>query len=444
LHFYRALRVYPSPVELIVIYQKTMPEPVFKIVMELTNLDVKARVEGYYDAFPPKNMNVSVRPSPHDSLRKTLVAEKDFNIGDVIYKEEPVVAVLDHDLQQAGTHCSHCLRHIQKGMAIRPDIDRLNSVYCSKDCQVRAKVQSQNLLFGLDPVLPAELDNGVSELTKPERDRAQTLFADYINTSGKSAPLLVARFVARQVAIETAKMMPTKTGPLAAELPEGGNKDSAYSYYDHMERLRFIDGKVSDEETKMLKDVLAAALPGLEQSLSTERHAMYLGKMAYNAIGVCYGGGRDDKPAPTERPEDQERTRTPYGTSRQVGSGIYLVSAYINHSCAPSARPSFASGTSELSLIASRPLKKGDEITMAYVDVSQHPDETPEQARRRRRMELARGWRFKCECSRCKEEMGEVTAADEVLGIEKDESKVEDVIQRAEAGAAHPVMMGSG
>lgn len=29
--FYRALRVYPSPVELIMIYQKTVPEPVFKV-----------------------------------------------------------------------------------------------------------------------------------------------------------------------------------------------------------------------------------------------------------------------------------------------------------------------------------------------------------------------------------------------------------------------------
>lgn len=40
LSFYRALRVYPTPVELIVIYQKTVPDPVFKIVMEMTSLDV--------------------------------------------------------------------------------------------------------------------------------------------------------------------------------------------------------------------------------------------------------------------------------------------------------------------------------------------------------------------------------------------------------------------
>ncbi|KAL6305892.1 MAS20-domain-containing protein [Sparassis latifolia] len=494
LSFYRALRVYPSPVELIVIYQKTVPEPIFNVVMELMNMDVstpspesldrppplshdtsedgetsptrtgppsetssqewdtvtdpgsqaavKARVEGYYNVFPRKSMNVSVRPAPSDSLRKILVVEKDFKAGEVIYKEEPTVAVLDADLQKKGTHCSHCLRDIQKGMAICPT-DRLDSVYCSKDCQVRSKVQSQNLLFGLDSVLPPELDNGTGRLTEQERDRAQTQFAAYIKNSTRAAPLLVARFIARQVAIETAKMMPKKEGPLADEFVNADKTDAEYSLYDHVERLRFLDGKVSDEETKLLKDVLAAALPGLEQSLTSERHAMYIGKMTYNAIGVCFAGGRDDKPTPKERPEDQERTRTPYGTTRQIGSGLYPVSSYIAHSCAPSARPSFSSGTSELHLIATRNLEKGEEVTMAYVDVTQHPNETLAEARRRRRIELARGWRFKCECTRCVEELaaarnaaGEAGSESESdVGVQKDESKVEDVVQRVERGA---------
>ncbi|KZT72532.1 MAS20-domain-containing protein [Daedalea quercina L-15889] len=435
LSFYRALRVYPSPVELIMIYQKTVPEPVFKIVMELTNLDVKARVEGYFEAFPPKSMNVSVQSAPGDAskVRKILVAEKDFEAGDVIYKERPIVAVLDPDLQSKGTHCSHCLRSIQKDMAIRPDFDRLDSVYCSKDCQVKAKIQSQNLLFGLDPVLPTELDQGQSELTKPARDEVQKKFADWIKTQDRSIPLLSARLVARQVAVETAKMAPNKTGALMEELKEASIGGTDYGLYDHMERLRFVDGKASEEETKLLCSVLGAALPGLEQSVTEERLATYHGKMAYNALGVCYAGGRDDKPTSTKRPEEQERTRTPYGTSRQVGSGLYAVSAYIAHSCSPSARPSFSSGTSELSLVASKPIKKGEEITMSYVDVSQHPDESPEDARRRRRQELARGWKFRCECERC---LSEATDGDESdVGVEKDESKVEDVVRRVESGA---------
>jgi hypothetical protein len=31
LAFFRALRVYPSPVELIMIFQNTVPEPIFKV-----------------------------------------------------------------------------------------------------------------------------------------------------------------------------------------------------------------------------------------------------------------------------------------------------------------------------------------------------------------------------------------------------------------------------
>lgn len=42
---------------------------------------------GYYDVFPPKNMNVSVKPIPGDAKgRKMLVAEKDFEPGDIVYK----------------------------------------------------------------------------------------------------------------------------------------------------------------------------------------------------------------------------------------------------------------------------------------------------------------------------------------------------------------------
>ena len=33
--FFKAIKVYPNPVELIMIYQKTVPEPVFKVSVPL-------------------------------------------------------------------------------------------------------------------------------------------------------------------------------------------------------------------------------------------------------------------------------------------------------------------------------------------------------------------------------------------------------------------------
>ncbi|KAG9015547.1 hypothetical protein FRB94_000152 [Tulasnella sp. JGI-2019a] len=65
LAFYRALRVYPSPVELIMIYQKTVPESVFKIVMEMTSLDVSSP-----DPEPQEAKKESAPSSPSPSSQR--------------------------------------------------------------------------------------------------------------------------------------------------------------------------------------------------------------------------------------------------------------------------------------------------------------------------------------------------------------------------------------
>ena len=78
---------------------------------------------------------------------------------------------------------------------------------------------------------------------------------------------------------------------------------------------------------------------------------------------------------------------------------------------------------------------------MSYVDTTQHEGETSEEARRRRRFELARGWRFKCECAKCLAEVADAPAGavEENLGVEKDESRLEleadiDTERRKELG----------
>ncbi|KAG6334866.1 hypothetical protein ID866_4226 [Astraeus odoratus] len=465
--FYRALRVYPSPVELIVIYEKTVPPPVFQLVMQLTNMDVSSpsspagtggqgtrgrcawlivrrpessvklrnmRTIGYYDCFPAKSMNVAVKtievpvngqPGTF-TKKKVLVCTKDFEPGDIIYKEDAIVTALDMDLQGKGTHCSYCLRSMDPSTAIRPASDRLNSTYCSSECQDNAKTYSETLLFSLESPLPEALAPALPASVTATRDKAQQAFAEYLQKSGKAAPQLVARFIARQVSAETAKMIPPALrarGGSDLVLTDGGD----YTLYDHLERLRYLEVTPSEEETKLLKEVLQSALPGLEQFVTEERHATYLGGMRYNAFGVYFGEGRDDKPEPTERPEDVEKTRTPCGTQKQVGAGFYAVSSYLNHSCNPSTRPSFNNGTAQLHLIANRALKAGDELTVAYVDVSQKEGEGITDARRRRRMEVVRGWRFPCTCERCANESDGV---DE--GPANDESKVSEVVRKVE------------
>ncbi|KAG6813431.1 hypothetical protein H0H92_011128 [Tricholoma furcatifolium] len=485
--FYRALKVYPAPMELLHIYQGTISEPIYKVllflsqllwalnflsqmIMELASLDVshssspvgkssgditdddeeesptsggppseassqewdkaRTKAEGYYDKFPPTSMNAHIETR---EARKVLLLSKDVAAGEIIYKEQPVVTALDADLQESGKYCAHCLRVIEPGTSVQPPEaeNPIGSTFCSTTCQAANEVQSHDLLFTTKPPLPAEMIPSYTKDSEEARRAAQEKYVAYLKKDGRAASVLVARFIGRQVTVETAKL----TGSPKVKSEFTDVEDSEYLLADHLERLRFLELKPPAEDRDLLAGVLSNTLPGLEHFVTDESHAVNLGKMTYNAFGVCFDGGRDDKPAPTARPEDVEKTRTPHGTSRQIGAAFYTLSSYLTHSCTPSATPSFSNGTAELHLIANRDLKAGDELTVAFVDVTQHEGETTVECRRRRRMELARGWRFACPCSRCAEEAKELSAEEKVADAseEKDGSKVEVSTARFDA-----------
>ncbi|KAG8904721.1 hypothetical protein FRB99_001307 [Tulasnella sp. 403] len=440
LAFYRALRVYPSPVELIMIYQKTVPEPVFKIVMEMTSLDVsttseevkspqpapqqsepastkdaesgdeaavdssapsetssqewdtltdpgsvKQKAEGYYEKFPPASFNVAVEQVPVQEMgqlvkKNVLVAKKDFAVGDVIFKETP----------GKGTRCSHCFKVID-GEPVRIDSDPLEVAYCSKECETQAGIEHHSLLFG-----NATVGAGAATVSDPsqtsKRREAQEKLVKTTKESDKLGLLLTARFIGKMVSEETKKL----TSPASKSSDD-------YALFDHLERLRYLEYPESSwkGDSEMLSSNLQLAADGLEEFLKNDRYGLLLGKMSYNAIGVTFGEGRHDKPESPLPVEDRERTRTPLGIAKQVGAALYFISSYLTHSCSPNVKPSFPAGTNELYLVATKDIKKGDTLTMAYVDVSTAEGEDTIEARRRRRQEIARGWRFACDCARC-------------------------------------------
>jgi import receptor subunit TOM20 len=87
-------------------------------------------------------------------------------------------------------------------------------------------------------------------------------------------------------------------------------------------------------------------------------------------------------------------------------------------------------------LVATRDIKAGDEITVSYVDSSVRDNEDVVQARYRRRKELARGWRFACQCDRCVREAPPPSSTDEKELEIRDESKVEPIVSQIDQEAA--------
>ncbi|KAK2713934.1 hypothetical protein QYM36_009731 [Artemia franciscana] len=78
------------------------------------------------------------------------------------------------------------------------------------------------------------------------------------------------------------------------------------------------------------------------------------------------------------------------------GSGLYLKQSAANHSCIPSARVTFPQNNHVLSLVASRAIKKGEEIFISYLDECELS-----RSKTSRQQALRENYLFNCNCERC-------------------------------------------
>ena len=217
-------------------------------------------------------------------------------IGSSSKQEQPIVAVLDPDLEGKGSHCSQCLRQIDEGAALSPGSDRLASSFCSKECETKLKAESQSLLFGPESAIPIELNPNQDPESAQKREDTQMAFARFVNESGGGTQvMLVARFIARQVGNETMKLLPPDHPSVPP--PEAADEwtTDGYTLFDHVERVRYLELTGKEGGAEQLRAILKANLPGLEDFVTDERYTVLIGKMAYNAYGILPEGGRDDK-----------------------------------------------------------------------------------------------------------------------------------------------------
>ncbi|XP_021910169.1 LOW QUALITY PROTEIN: uncharacterized protein LOC110823968 [Carica papaya] len=81
--------------------------------------------------------------------------------------------------------------------------------------------------------------------------------------------------------------------------------------------------------------------------------------------------------------------------SEYYGVGLWVLTSFINHSCHPNSRRLHVND--HVILHASRDIKAGEEITLAYFDVLSQLG---------KRKEMSKKWGFVCKCKRCKVEEG--------------------------------------
>eukprot|EP00123_Amoebidium_parasiticum_P009155 comp19285_c0_seq1/m.22114 comp19285_c0_seq1/g.22114 ORF comp19285_c0_seq1/g.22114 comp19285_c0_seq1/m.22114 type:complete len:424 (-) comp19285_c0_seq1:645-1916(-) len=125
---------------------------------------------------------------------------------------------------------------------------------------------------------------------------------------------------------------------------------------------------VMRQESELLKRVIK--IESIEQLVNDESYTAMVGKVNTNEIPVVVDGQR-------------------------VADAVYLIGSYFNHSCEPNMKLVFNAGNHKVSYVATKAIKKGDEIMRTYIDL-EGKDAT------QRKAELQSRYKFTCDCPQCK------------------------------------------
>jgi mitochondrial import receptor subunit TOM20 len=170
-------------------------------------------------------------------------------------------------------------------MSLRPEGDPLSSSFCSRECQTTAWSKYNRLLFSLEPPIP-EIATEITSDMNSRRKKAQEAFVEFLHRQKaqfQNCTFLATQFIAIYI-----------MDGLGVNGPFASTRVNEYALSDHFERLRYLELPNLEEQFKLVHGVFENIMPGF-QFLPLQNFSSLVGKIAYNAFGVCYSGGRNDK-----------------------------------------------------------------------------------------------------------------------------------------------------
>ncbi|KAJ3136872.1 hypothetical protein HDU90_002438 [Geranomyces variabilis] len=362
--FFKAIQAYHDPMNLLMVLQQSLPGEIMQLIMELYAADLKRHQKEYFEHFPPAEQNVKMVPVATSATKKrrALIVTKDIKAGEEIFHEDAVVSIPVSSSDR--TVCAYCISPIAPSSG---DAEALHcgkckvEHYCSAKCQSLADDEYHSVLC-------------VS-------NEASKALADYCAAKGTAVPLLVARFLMKMVKEENKKKAGKTTGA------------AKYSEWDHLERLFDLPRKVTESviaeaagEVQLLRAAIAPSVPGFEEFLTVDRYTSIKGKFLYNIFGI---------PSSTSEvgvPQAAPSHDTPRGPPAPIALAHYRTSPMIAHNCTPSAAMTHKGDSA--SVVASRDLAMGEEVTIDWADVSGMDTAA-------RRKVLKERFAFFCRCETC-------------------------------------------
>ncbi|KAI8380796.1 hypothetical protein BD560DRAFT_347133 [Blakeslea trispora] len=340
-HFYKALKVYPAPLELIMIYQKTVPEKIYRMIVTLMAMEQQQRQNKFYEEFPPPEVHLKLKESAREGEESTfeLVADKNIKAGEHLYTEKPLVSALYPQLQ--GFYCHDCMKKLDNDKQVEcANCDLVK--YCSHECEQRAAQEYHQFLC---------TNNKISTGTKALD------FYQFSLDNKLKYPQMIAQFLSSMVAEEVEKKKATKT------------ESSVYTNWDHIERFKSDTLEISEEsikETTLIKEILSSKIPGLDEFLKDDIYLLMKSKLMSNCFEVATEEQVDILVDKSKSESARILKENQYG----LGSAVYKISSYITSvSDADESNVSltFKDNTHDLVVVAHKDIAQGEKIKVHAV-----------------------------------------------------------------------------
>ncbi|XP_063933765.1 histone-lysine N-methyltransferase SMYD3-like [Zophobas morio] len=296
-------------------------------------------------------------------MRRVVKAARPFRAGETIFVMKPLVAYMNADCNEYD-YCFTCKKFL---IAEHIRCSRCCGFgYCNKKCE---KLQQFHYLF----CFPREKNNMENCPDLSGRLKDLKFFSEEKKKSMSQSKRFFYQL--QELARTSKRPIFYAIAPLYAMVEQNESDEQFRDAFSHLYIPTPMPNasKLSKEEHNLMNKFINPSNDNLEFYIAL------VCKLLYNQLSF------QSKPSSN-------------GTFVNSGKGLYPCASFFDHSCSPNVHMFSASGTSELTFVASQHIQENELMTINYL-------ENPRLTGEERRKILHSTFDFNCDCLLCKEDL---------------------------------------
>lgn len=238
-YFAKAVSFVPNPGEVIGAFEKTLPRPVFSLLLEKIQCDIQLKVREYFEGLLPAGGSAVFAPTTAvepGSERQVEVwapaATRAVAVGSGLWEEAADVCSLSVEVADAEAHCEYCLGLLGQQPSSCGACGRV--LYCSDLCRAKSQDEYHAYVCNRDDETLSENLTALYSMCRENRS---------------SLALFMLRYVALLLTEELRGNGSANKGP--------------FSHYDHLKPIFRSPSDTDRREAKLIRAIFSLASPNV-------------------------------------------------------------------------------------------------------------------------------------------------------------------------------------